>query len=392
MKIKENKGISLLVLTIVLGLLVVLGGGVIAYLLNNPVTVSQNVSENNVALNNNKNEVYENTNQVADNNEKEEIENEDKIIKKEQLDKYGDIILEAAYVNEEEYMLVYTRKDKNNKVIWTYKTGTEKPAEHSHIGTSKITEDRIYIEDHGTITVLNINTGKTLWQWKYEDADVVVRTADVNYVDEQKNTYITYGKTLTILDENGKVKSTTTYDNLKLTDSHCGFTYINKTEGIVWGNDEFVIVNLNDYSKKITGTYESTWSDENQTVKITHLNVMNDDSYDQGMLLSGYEEGNETWAYRTDIEEVGQYDEFGIFEITSDRIYFNEEGNVVVLDKNNGQVIWEYLKSNEDMLINSANLDEEQNLHILYRNGNEHILDKDGKVKEIIEHVLDGGF
>lgn len=388
MKLKENKGMSLIVFTIILLVLAILGGTTV-YLLKKQDAEFQYASKNDV-VNNIKNEVYTNTNQVAerndvvDNNENEENQNKDEIIKKEKLCEYGDIILEAAYVNEEEYLLIYTRKNKNNKIEWEYKTGTERVAENSHIGTSEITEDRIYIEDHGTITVLNRNTGKTLWKWKYAENDTVTKKAEINYVDKQNYTYITYGKTLTILDKNGKVKLNKTYNNLNLTDSHCSFTYINKTEGIVLGNDEFVIVSLKDYSTKISGTYHGKWYDDNQTVEITYLNVITDDNYNQGVLLRGYKEGKEMWSHITDIKPVGQYDNFQILEITNDRIYFNEEGNIVVLNNENGEVIWKNTDANSS-IIGSYYLDKEQNLYISYGE-KVSVINKDGKTKAVIKH------
>lgn len=373
MKLKENKGMSLIVFTIILAVLVVVAGGVIVYLLNNPV-------KENVAI---QNQTGTQTNN--DNNEIEVDANEDKIIRKVELAKYGDIIVEAAYVGENERILIYTRKDKDNKIIWTYKTGTEIEAQYSGI-QSKITTDRIYIDEYGTMTVLNKETGKTIWKWKYCEADDVVELAYVEYVDEQKNTYVTYGKNLTILDKDGKVKSTTTYDNIDLTDSHCSFTYINKTEGIVLGNETFALVNLNDYSTKLTGEiFNDSWCDENEQVRAT---VLRNEGAD-GLLLTGYVEGEEKWAYRTNMYEWAQCDSFKVLEVTNDRVYLDENGSILVFNKENGKIIWKNLDAKENV-IGSHYLDKEQNLYIYY--GEQvNVFDKDGKIKAVIKHECLGG-
>ena len=53
MKLKENKGMSLLILTIILAVLVVIAGGIIIYLLNNPA--EKNYSNNSSPKDNNNN-------------------------------------------------------------------------------------------------------------------------------------------------------------------------------------------------------------------------------------------------------------------------------------------------------------------------------------------------
>lgn len=322
--------------------------------------------------------------QLSNNNEI--VENEEEIIKKIRLYKYEDIIVEAAYIDEYERLLIYTRKDKNNKIIWTYKTGTEIEAQYRGIQTSKITTDRIYIDEHGTITVLNKKTGKPIWNWKYCEADDVVELAYVEYVDEQKNTYVTYGKDLTILDKDGKVELTTTYNNIDLTDSHCSFIYIGKTEGIVLGNETFAIVNLNDYSTKLTGEiFNDSWCDENEQVRAI---VLRNEGTD-GLLLTGYVEGEEKWAYRTNMYELAQCESFKVLEVANDRVYLDENGSILVFNKENGKIIWKNSDA-KDNVIGSHYLDREQNLYIYY--GEQvNVFDKDGKIKAVIKHECLGG-
>ena len=386
MRLKENKGMSLIVFTIILLVLLVVAGGVIVYLLNNPVKENvaiqkQTGTQTNTDNNQNKLENITIQNQTQNNNDK----TEDKIIEKVELAKYEDITVEAAYVGENERFLIYTRKDKDNKIIWTYKTGTEIEAQYSGIQTSKITNDRIYIDEYGTVTVLNKETGKTIWKWKYSEADKVVELAYVEYVDEAKNTYVTYGKTLTVLDKDGKVKSTTTYNNIDLTDSHCSFTYISKTEGIILGNETFALVNLNDYTTKLKGEiFKDEWCDKNEQVRATVLR--NEES--DGLLLTGYVEGEKIWAYRTDMYKG--CDSFKILEVTNDRVYLDEDGSILVFNKENGKMIWENLDAKEN-IIGSHYLDKEQNLYIYYGEGEVNVIDKEGKTKAVIKHECLGG-
>lgn len=374
MKLKENKGMSLIVFTIVLAVLVVVAGGVIVYLLNNPV-------KENVAIQN-----QTGTQNNTDNNNETETEgNEDNIIRKVELAKYGDITTEAGYIGENERILIYTRKDKDNKIIWTYKTGTEIEAQYSGIQTSKITNDRIYIDEYGTVTVLNKETGKIIWKWKYSEADKVVELAYVEHVDEAKNTYVTYGKTLTVLDKDGKVKSTTTYNNIDLTDSHCSFTYISKAEGIILGNETFALVNLNDYTTKLKGEiFKDEWCDKNEQVRATVLRNEESDV----LLLTGYGDGEKIWAYRTDMYVWAQCDSFKILEVTNDRVYLDENGSILVFNKENGKIIWKNLDAKENV-IGSHYLDKDQNLYIYY--GEVSVIDKEGKTKAVIKHECLGG-
>jgi len=69
MKLKESKGMSLIIFTIILAILVVVAGGVIAYLLNNPVkenVVIQNQAGTQTDTDNNKNKVNTNVNNEED--------------------------------------------------------------------------------------------------------------------------------------------------------------------------------------------------------------------------------------------------------------------------------------------------------------------------------------
>lgn len=67
MKLKENKGMSLIVLTIILAILLVVAGGIIVYLLNNQQRIPQTLTGEQNNLVNNESVVNKNDN-VAENN------------------------------------------------------------------------------------------------------------------------------------------------------------------------------------------------------------------------------------------------------------------------------------------------------------------------------------
>jgi len=119
------------------------------------------------------------------------------------------ITIENFVVNEKEgeYLQVYTKKDENNNVIWTYKTEIEVFGQCDTIQKLEITNDRIYINEHGIIVVLNKENGKVLW--KNTNAENFIIGS--HYLDEKQNLYIFADKypylTLYIMDKNGKEKA-----------------------------------------------------------------------------------------------------------------------------------------------------------------------------------------
>lgn len=105
MKLKENKGISLIVFTVILAVLVVIAGGVIVYLLNNPVKEGTTIQT---------------PTRVEDFNSSEEVEV--KLSSKEALTK-GNELYEKAYL----YVIDSPKKENiENKLTSNAKKQIEK--------------------------------------------------------------------------------------------------------------------------------------------------------------------------------------------------------------------------------------------------------------------------
>lgn len=290
MKLKENKGMSLIVFTIILAVLLVIAGGAIVYLLNNQQTVPQiPTGEQNNVVNNestvNKNEEnkglkltdfvgnYEfdmgpdgpNTIKITSNGEGLKIDwvegqfngsdartikvksyklQNNKLVIEVEGDSSNSIIfkengktyftiegieneegfeyfpIEMSNVTEnnkddeqpkenpiieilngENDKYIITAKDKNNNVLWTYTTKECPATELETVEFLTIIENKVYINEDGTIIALNKDNGKVIWKNSdYKGA------SSCFCVDSENNLYIAgyYGPFLCIIDENGK--------------------------------------------------------------------------------------------------------------------------------------------------------------------------------------------
>jgi len=76
----------------------------------------------------------------------------------------GNITQESIQTNSNtaEFYIRYTKKDENGNIIWTYTTQSDVAGQLQTLGTLKETTDKIYINDKGTIVVLNKETGKVI--------------------------------------------------------------------------------------------------------------------------------------------------------------------------------------------------------------------------------------
>lgn len=102
------------------------------------------------------------------------------------------------------------------------------------------------------------------------------------------------------------------------------------------------------------------------------------------------ENNNVIWNYNTNSTVESQYDVVGMLEITTDRIYINDEGIIVALDRENGKIIWksDACKKTEGA-IDSSYLDEKGNLYI--HRGSLTVIDKNGKtIANITDDILSG--
>ena len=180
------------------------------------------------------------------------------------LEKIG---IANSIVNEEkdEYLQIYTGKDENNNVIWTYKTGIGIFSQIDEITTLEITNDRIYINEDGKIVVLNKENGKVLWENTKAENSII----GSHHLDEKQNLYIftdtyPYG-TLYIFDKNGKEKAAISHEFLGeyMIGEGPDFKKVNEKELLLEcstithnGPESYdVIISLEDYSiKKVTKT------------------------------------------------------------------------------------------------------------------------------------------
>lgn len=150
--------------------------------------------------------------------------------------------------NENEYSVIYTKKDKDNNTIWAYETQKVHNTELNTVEFLSIVGNNIYINESGIITALDIKTGKMIWQ------NTEYKGASSSFcVDENNNLYISgyYEPFLHIIDENGKtIKRIDPFDdNFK----GPGDIYLRNNNELVINcsiNAEEIraVVNLKDYS------------------------------------------------------------------------------------------------------------------------------------------------
>jgi len=250
MKLKENKGMSLIVLTIILVVLVVLAGGVIVYLLKNQETISQNAIGNNPTVNNISNEAYENKNQVDEKNEVEENKSENYYDEKV-IGTIDNITIKRTFINKDgENYLTYTKKNKNNKIIWTYKTETDKkykgPAFDFAVDHIDITDNRVYINELGKIVALNKENGKVIWEKLIADGVII----ESHCLDKEQNLYMSYDSKVNIIDKNGKLKAEISHPAVAEIHGEGGapdYKFINEDELLICCINHYIGIDLKDF-------------------------------------------------------------------------------------------------------------------------------------------------
>ena len=224
MKLKESKGMSLIVFTIVLAVLVVLAGGVIVYLLNNPVkekvaiqtpsSVQTNMSNDEKIEE--KNETISSSNvNVVDNkatslvviNDEQNIKAEGKIY--EYISEEGssaEVPVEISYIvngnNKGNIQIKY-----NNKVVYN-KKAEKNIIEFNRIKDAFDSDIFVLYEDGtvGKISISNIKNNKYNIV-KVENCENVVRIQEL--VFEYENSGADYA--LVAVDNNGKTVTLATY-------------------------------------------------------------------------------------------------------------------------------------------------------------------------------------
>ena len=225
MKLKEDKGMSLIVFTIVLAVLVVLAGGVIVYLLNNPVkekvaiqiptSVQTNMSNNEKVEEKNETSSTSNANVVDNNkgtnlvviNDEQNIKAEGKIC--EYISEEGssaEVPLEISYIvngtNKGNLQIKY-----NNKVVYTKKT-EKNIIEFNRLRDAFDSDIFVLYEDGtvGKISISNIKNNK-YDIIKVENCKNIVRIQEL--VFEYENSGADYA--LVAVDANGKILTIATY-------------------------------------------------------------------------------------------------------------------------------------------------------------------------------------
>lgn len=371
---KTNKKLVVVLIIIIIGL--VLGGGYTTYklLLNN---------SNSVDVENNNN-VSNNQTDTNDNNDttNTDIEVKENVISRSLVDTIeGNILVERVVVKAEssnqEYYLLYTKKDTAGKTIWTYKTEKDTDAKQCNFINTYYIDGKIYIEENKNITYLNKETGTANWKWAYTDS-LSCPIAPRISTDPQNNTYITNGKSLAILDKNGNIKSNKTY-NLEISDASIEFIYINENEGYLFGLNNFVQINLKDYKEKNSGTYNYLMSNDEKYLTYT-LNYKNAQS---ALILKGTNNnGVANWMYKTQTKPVGQYTNASIFKEYNDRIYLFDYDKIVVINKQSGKTLWSVKNIAANSVYGFLDFDENQNMYI-YKDSEIDIYDQNGNIKTI---------
>ena len=171
------------------------------------------------------------------------------------------VISKDGKSNENGYTLIFYGKDKNNNTIWKYETKMGARTELTTIEELKVTNERVYINEDGTITALNKETGKVIWQ------NNEYKGADSSFCFDDKGTlYICghYGPDLFIVDKNGKTIKTLSFGDkymwpgsLKLVSNNkleVNVTLANSTSGenatLDSAKEITLIVDLSNYSVK----------------------------------------------------------------------------------------------------------------------------------------------
>lgn len=218
MKLKESKGISLIVFTIILAVLVVLAGGVIVYLINNPVKENVVIQNPTSVQSNISNEVKDENSSTSSVNNYKEI---DLVI----LDDEQNLKVEGKiweYISEEEssaevpveisYIVNGKNKGKleikyNNEVVHTKNTD-KNIIEINRLRDAYDSDIFVLYEDGtvGKISILNIQKNE-YDIIKVEDCKNIVRIQAL--VFEYENSGGDY--VLVAVDDNGKTITLDTY-------------------------------------------------------------------------------------------------------------------------------------------------------------------------------------
>ena len=146
-------------------------------------------------------------------------------------------------------------------------------------------------------------------------------------------------------------------------------------------NIEYCVENIEGkYGLEIDRSYEiGEYGD------VTIEGIVKEDGKHSKMYTKKDEHNNVIWSYETKGEIPAQCDSIGSIEITEDRIYLYEFGKIIVLNKEDGKIIWEQ-EDNAVARFICWYLDEANNLYIIGDTGVLYVIDKDGNINAKIEN------
>lgn len=270
------------------------------------------------------------------------------------------IDIKKEYKENGEYTLDYSKRDENNNIIWNYNTDSTLEAQYDLVGTLEITNDRIYINENGTIVALNKENGNVIW--KNEDCKESAGAIDSWYLDENQNLYI-YRGALMVIDKNGKTKAKMSHEILS--GDGIGFYPIDNNELLLSGMNGYVGIDIENFKVK----YKITEQLEEENIILTKFD----------------EQDKKIWE--TNIENIG----YGFFEAIGDYAYFSLKEKIILINLKNGKIMWENQDYKyEEMSGRPKCMISDDNLYVLWKNENNNwhlsVIDKHGKTIKIINN------
>lgn len=299
---------------------VIVTAGVITGVVLNKDKIFKNKENNS---NNTSNSVVsEETKQNEDADKKENAEQE--------KNENSVVNVDINVVDREEQYIIITAYDKDNKEVWKYETEKQLNEQFSDLEKIGIFENKVYINEFGTIHVLDKQTGKTVW--KNSEYKGCASQFDFGL---DGTLYLTAfnGPDLFIVDSNGKtLKKYTEFRklgmlgdfNLNNANEELVLTYYDQTyaatrEAIVYVDltdysyeidksnpevnfkyDENGFIIITDYSNIAISTFEGIWetNPEDTQIAINSNNRFIMDHYTKSSEVSG------TWTCENDKIEL----------------------------------------------------------------------------------------
>jgi len=291
------------------------------------------------------------------------------------IDEIDNITIMSVSENDG-YYITYTKTNDKNEIIWTYETEKDMDwGQYYQVEHLDIKNEKIYINEKGTIVALNKDTGKVAFKYKYADPEDMGIPARIDYFDEDANAFVSYGNKIIILNKNGKVKTTIENEFLGHWEGGNTIEKIDNNTYLAVGMGA-VLINKNDYSVI-------------ETIGIQEFD--DEESKDTWAKKDG--KGKVIWTYKTNGWLLN--DEW-LNIIKEERMYFKENNDIVAVNTETGKVIWknsDYKGDEYDSSIVSC-LDSKGNIYLAQTYSPKlFIIDKNGKtVKRLDKLELPNSF